>query len=118
MDYYAATVSALALAITAKDDEKAGEATRLAEAFAAHIPDRLEVAKEEAVTLADSIGQFIGEAKDRSEDFRCQPETQCCYVYLGGCVYYLDNSTGEHLAAWWPEGGGEPMQCGNGGMDG
>ena len=38
--------------------------------------------------------------------------------YLGGCVYYLDNSTGEHLAAWWPEGGGEPMQCGNGGMDG
>ena len=48
MDYYAATVSALALAITAKDDEKAGEATRLAEAFAAHIPDRLEEAKEEA----------------------------------------------------------------------
>ena len=87
-------------------------ATKLAEDFAATLaPDVLASAKEEAVELA---------TVDKPERFRCRPGTVACYIEMNAHTYYLDDSTGENLACYWPLNaitGTEPRNCGEGAVE-
>ena len=42
----------------------------------------------------------------------CPADTVVAYVVMNGRTYYLDDSTGNALAASWPEQGGVPQPCG------
>ena len=101
---YDALVMILELALDAPSDAHAKRATDLAQSIAAKLTDaEIQSAQAEA-------------AREACPQFRLPPGVRSCWIEIENGTFYLDDSTGEHLAAWNPKGG-KSQQCGNGAID-
>jgi ribosomal protein L37AE/L43A len=101
---YDSLVMILELAMDAPSDAQAKRATELAQQIAAKLTDaEIQSAQAEA-------------ARDGCPQFKLPPGVTSCWIELENGTFYVDDSTGEHLAYWAPKGG-KPQQCGNGAID-
>ena len=101
---YDSLVMILQLAVDAPSDAQAKRATELAQSIAAKLTNaEIQSAQAEA-------------AREGCPQFRLPPGVTSCFIELENGTFYVDDSTGEHLAAWHPKGG-KPQQCGNGAID-